>query len=140
MALRMFVSRAAKGARNMVVAFAFVAIAAAGVSAQATGTVTGLVRDGSTLEPLAGAQVSIEGTGIGGLVNNVGRYLLLNVPAGSQTVIVTLIGFSPGEETLTVTSGGTGYDDALESEGLLMQTEVRGRGSTGRDREGLFAR
>lgn len=126
MALRVFVSRAAKSAHNLVVAFAFVAIAAAGVSAQATGTVTGLVRDATTLEPLAGAQVSIEGTGIGGLVNNVGRYLLLNVPAGSQTVIVTLIGFSPGEETLTVTSGGTAtadfglHEQALSLEGVIV--------------------
>ena len=92
MALRTFVMNTVKVARNFAFALAFLVFGAVGVTAQNTGTVTGLVRDATTLAPLAGAQVAVEGTGVGGLVNNVGRFLLLNVPAGTQTVNVTMIG------------------------------------------------
>ena len=101
MALRTFVQSSVKAARNLAIALAFAAFSAVGVAAQNTGTVTGLVRDAASLAPLAGAQVAVEGTGIGGLVNNVGRFLLLNVPAGTQTVNVTVIGYSAGSQTVS---------------------------------------
>jgi TonB-linked SusC/RagA family outer membrane protein len=119
MTLRTFVSRT-------VTALAFTMFSAAGLAAQSTGTITGLVRDGLNLSPLAGAQVSIEGTGIGGLVNNVGRFLLLNVPAGTQTVNVTMIGYGAGTATITVTAGGTAANNfdlrqqALNLEGVIV--------------------
>jgi TonB-linked SusC/RagA family outer membrane protein len=105
---------------------AFAAFGAVGVSAQNTGTVTGLVRDAVSLAPLAGAQVSVDGTGIGGLVNNVGRLLLLNVPAGTQTVSVTMIGYGAVSQTVSVTAGGTASVDfglreqALSLEGVVV--------------------
>jgi len=126
MTLPTFAKRTASAFRNLAIALAFVAFGAVGATAQNTGTVTGLVRDAVSLAPLAGAQVSIEGTGIGGLVNNVGRFLLLNVPAGEQTVNVTLIGYSPGSQTVTVTAGETATVDfrlreqALALEGVIV--------------------
>lgn len=126
MTLRMFAKRTANVFRNLTIALAFVAFGAVGVAAQNTGTVTGLVRDAVSLAPLAGAQVSVEGTGVGGLVNNVGRFLLLNVPAGQQTINVTLIGYSPASQTVTVTAGETATVDfrlreqALSLEGVIV--------------------
>ena len=126
MALRTFVKGSVKAARNLAIALAFAAFGAVGVTAQNTGTVTGMVRDAATLAPLAGAQVSVEGTGVGGLVNNVGRFLLLNVPAGTQTVNVTMIGYSAGSQTVNVTAGGTATLDfelreqALSLEGVIV--------------------
>lgn len=126
MTLRMFAKRTANVFRNLTIALAFVAFGAVGVTAQNTGTVTGLVRDAVSLAPLAGAQVSVEGTGVGGLANNVGRFLLLNVPAGEQTVNVQLIGYSPGTETVTVSAGETATvnfglrEQALSLEGVIV--------------------
>lgn len=126
MTLRTFVTGSVKAARNLAIALAFTVFSAVGVTAQNTGTVTGLVRDAATLAPLAGAQVAIDGTGIGGLVNNVGRFLLLNVPAGTQTVNVTMIGYSAGSQTVNVTAGGTATVDfqlreqALSLEGVVV--------------------
>lgn len=126
MTLRTFAKRTASALRNLTIALAFAAFGAVGVTAQNTGTVTGLVRDAVSLAPLAGAQVSIEGTGVGGLVNNVGRFLLLNVPAGEQTVNVTLIGYSPASQTVTVAAGETATVDfrlreqALSLEGVIV--------------------
>ncbi|MDH3272312.1 MAG: TonB-dependent receptor, partial [Gemmatimonadota bacterium] len=121
-----FVQAATRAARRLAIALAFVAFGAVGATAQNTGTVTGLVRDAVSLAPLAGAQVSIEGTGIGGLANNVGRFLLLNVPAGQHTVNVTLIGYGQASETVTVTAGQTATvnfglrETALALEGVIV--------------------
>ena len=60
--------------------------------------VTGQVTSAQNMRPLEGAQVSIEGTGMGGLANKQGRYLLLNVPAGTYTIRVTMIGFGTSRE------------------------------------------
>ena len=99
---------------------------AGGAQAQNVGTVTGLVRDAVSLTPLAGAQVTIEGTQIGGLANNVGRYLLLNVPVGQQTISVQLIGYGSATQTVSVPTGGnvvadfTLREEALSLEGVVV--------------------
>jgi hypothetical protein len=61
--------------------------------ARAQGSVTGRVVQSETLRPLAGAQVSIPGTGLGALANNEGRFLIVNVPPGSHTVRAQMIGY-----------------------------------------------
>ena len=76
------------------------ALAFAPVSAQ--NTITGTVVDGSTQRPLGGAQVLIEGTELGSLTDNRGRFLILNSPSATVTVRVVLIGYL--EATATVSS------------------------------------
>jgi len=71
------------------------------------GTVTGRVVEANTQRPLAGAQVSIPGTGQGVLASEDGRFLLLNVPAGEATIRVEMIGYARQERTVNVTTGGT---------------------------------
>ena len=72
-----------------------------GASAQAqVGTVTGQVRDASTAQPISSAQVQIVATEQGGLTNANGRFLINNVPAGSQQLRVVVLGF--GEQTVDV--------------------------------------
>ena len=77
----------------------------ASVSAQ-NGSVTGrvLADDGS---PVAGAQVSIQGTGLGGLTNVRGAFLILRVPPGAYTVEVQSIGFETTQASITVVAGQT---------------------------------
>lgn len=66
-------------------------LAVAPVSAQ--NTITGTVVEGTTQRPLPGAQVVIEGTELGGLTDNRGRFLILNAPSGTVTLRVLMIGF-----------------------------------------------
>lgn len=94
-----------------VVAF-LVAAGAAEVEAQ-TGTVTGQIVDAGSQQPLNGAQVLIAGTGIGGITASSGRYTLQNVPAGSQTVEVQLIGYARQSQEITVTAGETTVADFI---------------------------
>lgn len=93
-------------------------------SAQA-GTVQGQVVDASTGQPLPSAQISIEGSGLGGLSNQQGRFLILNVPVGQQTIRAVLIGYTPAQSTVTVTAGGSStVEFQMESSALEMEEIV----------------
>jgi len=74
-------------------------------SAQQTGSVTGSVVDATNQQPLSGAQVSIEGTQRGALSDGRGRFLILQVPTGPQTVRVTYIGYGTQTQEITVGAG-----------------------------------
>ncbi|MEJ2503131.1 MAG: SusC/RagA family TonB-linked outer membrane protein, partial [Gemmatimonadota bacterium] len=89
----------------------FVLGGAVAAHAQESGTVTGQVTDASTGEPLAGVQMQISGTNVGGLTDQNGRYLLTRVPAGQQTVRAVLIGYAQATEAVSVTAGGTAVAD-----------------------------
>jgi hypothetical protein len=88
--------------------------------AQQGGTITGRVVHNQTLRPLAGAQASIPGSGIGALANTDGRFLLVNVPAGERLVRVQIIGYGTQERTVTVVAGQTAAAD------FELQTEALG--------------
>lgn len=57
------------------------------------GTVTGIVVDLATGEPLAHAQVFVEGTGVGTLTGSDGRYSLNRLPSGTHTISVARAGY-----------------------------------------------
>ena len=105
-------------------------------SAQQDGRITGVVRSGDTQRPLSGAQVFIQGTRIGALSNQEGRYLITGVPAGTHEVRVTIIGYTPTGQQVTVAAGQTVTADftlsetAVALEGLVVTgtaREVRAR-------------
>src|SRR5437867_7716350 len=67
------------------------------VSAPRAGTVgklTGLVADAKK-QPLAGVNVILVGVPLGAATDLEGRYVILNVPAGTYSVKVSLIGYNP---------------------------------------------
>jgi len=61
------------------------------VFAQATGKLVGVVTDAKTNEPLAGANVLLEGTVLGAAANADGSFIILNVPVGSYDVSASII-------------------------------------------------
>ncbi|HSM06511.1 MAG TPA: TonB-dependent receptor [Longimicrobiales bacterium] len=83
------------------------------------GQVTGVVRDAATAAPLDGAQVYIEGTGIGSLTNDAGRFLLNNVPVGNRVLTVEILGYATRRQDITVSEG-----TPLSLEITLTQTAV----------------
>ena len=107
---RLTPGRVAAGSAAVLMALA---MGFAPVSAQ--NTITGTVIDGATQRPLAGAQVLVEGTELGGLTDNRGRFLVLNAPSASVTVRVVMIGYQ--EATATATT-----DEAVTIE--LQETAI----------------
>ena len=73
-----------------------VPVAASGQAA--TGRIIGHVVDAGTGRPISGAQISLLGTRLGVLSGVDGRYMLLNVPTGPQTLRIQFIGY--GEKTI----------------------------------------
>lgn len=69
-----------------------------GVQAQSAprpaGRIAGNVVDAQTGRPLSGAQVMVEGTGIGTLTDLDGRYLLVNVPPTTRQVVAQMLGYA----------------------------------------------
>ena len=88
---------------------AVAAVALLGLDApiQAQGAVSGQVVEAQTLEPVSGAQVTIQGTQIGALTDENGRYRITGVPEGQQTVRARLLGYQAATRTVNVTSGET---------------------------------
>lgn len=116
------------GSRPFLAAVAALALwgAGAGVAeAQQTGTVQGVIVDVTTARPLAGAQVVVQGTQLGTIANQQGRYQLVNVPAGTHTLRVELIGYTAATREITVTAGQvTTANFQLEQTAIALQEIV----------------
>ena len=81
-------------------------LAAGTAMAQTTGRITGTVTSGGDSRPVAGAQVIVQGTNIGTLTGDDGRYGL-SVAPGSYRLRVTRIGFAADSaRDVVVTAGG----------------------------------
>ncbi len=94
------------------------------VTAQ-TGTIQGTVVDAATGRVLRSAQVSVEDTGVGGLTNAAGRFLLLNVPVGQRTVEVLMIGYETQQQQVLVSAGQTAtVEFRLESSALELDAVI----------------
>jgi TonB-linked SusC/RagA family outer membrane protein len=104
---------------------------------QEVGTITGQVVDETSTAPLTAVQVYLEGTGIGTLTSANGRYILVNVPAGSYTVIAERIGYGTLRQDVTVQAGGTHQVNfAIVEEPLgLDEIVVTGTAGAARRRE-----
>jgi TonB-linked SusC/RagA family outer membrane protein len=90
----------------MAAAIALVLFTGAGpLWAQATGSVTGVIRSAGTQQPVTAAEVQVVGTTLVGLTNEEGRYLITAVPVGQHTLRVTVLGFSRRESPVTVAAG-----------------------------------
>jgi TonB-linked SusC/RagA family outer membrane protein len=72
-----------------------------------TGIVAGTVIAAVTREPLGGATVQIEGTGLMTQTAANGTFRLVNVPAGARTVSSRILGYGKSSRQVTVIDGAT---------------------------------
>jgi TonB-linked SusC/RagA family outer membrane protein len=70
------------------------------------GSLTGIVRDVGSQQPLSGAEVTIAAVpGLGGRTDAKGRFGIANVPAGQHEVRARMLGYKPASQTVTVRDG-----------------------------------
>lgn len=86
-------------------------IAAASTSAQSptrkpTAVIVGSVSD-STLRPIGGAEVSFAGYNLRTSSDSLGRFQVVNIPAGKFILVVRNIGFAPATEEIAIADGDT---------------------------------
>ena len=105
--------------------------AAPSLNAQQTGTVTGRVTDAQGGAPIASVQIYIEGLNLGALTQQNGRYLLVNVPAGTHTVTAARIGYGTITSEVTVGAGATVVQDIVLTQEALQLQEVIVTGTVG---------
>lgn len=111
--------------------------APAPVAAQDAGRVIGQVVDAGSGAPLASVQVYLEGTGLGTLTRQDGRFIILNVPAGSYEARAERIGLEAGSEQVTVAAGAAvQVSFQLQTQALgLDEIVVTGTAGAARRRE-----
>lgn len=117
-------------------AVTFLAFGALDAQAQ-NGTVAGQVTDATTGGGMPSAQVYLVDTGLGTLTSGNGRYIILNVPAGTYTVRVERLGFATQDASVTVSAGATATQNfTMEPEALgLDEIVVTGTAGAKRRRE-----
>lgn len=92
--------------------------------AQDKGTLTGIVSDEETGEPLFNAGVTIIGSYFGGLTTFSGRYTLNDIPPGDYNIKVQLIGYGTKQiNGITIKAGETTeLDIALSASAEMLNT------------------
>lgn len=86
------------------VGLAFLSTAPLGAQTS-TGTVRGRVTDAATQQPVSGVTLSI---GVRAALSQAdGRYVITNVPAGSDSLRARVIGYAPAAQAVTVAGGDT---------------------------------
>ena len=89
-----------------------------------SGSVKGKITDKSDGEGVFGASVSIAGTTIGTATDMNGNFTLQNVPAKQQKLSISIVGYAPASQLVTVTSGGTAVANFQIGQTTDMASEV----------------
>ena len=96
-----------------------------------TGKVAGRVIDAVTKEPIAGANIILEGTMRGASTDVDGEYYIINIPVGRYTVIVSYVGYQsikhPNVKILLDQTTKLNFqlsEDISESETILVTAET----------------
>jgi TonB-linked SusC/RagA family outer membrane protein len=92
---------------------------------QAQGSIAGRVAESRATQPIAGATLEVEGTGLGAITDDQGRYRIANVPAGSYTLIARRIGYAPSQlQVAVVNQRPTTVDFTLQTSAIGLDRIV----------------
>ena len=102
-------------------------LAGGSVFAAVTGSLTGIVTDAATSEPVPGVSVSVSGTNLGAVTDENGKYRIINVPVGTYTLAFTAVGFGRVEVANVSVSAdlATYIDQTISSEAADLNKTIR---------------
>ena len=104
------------------------------LSAAAQGTLEGTIRNAATGGPLAGAQVAISALSLGGIAGENGQFEVSDIPPGTHTVEVHLIGYATVTREVTISAGEHTHLDVELSETAVALEGLVAVGSRARPR------
>jgi TonB-linked SusC/RagA family outer membrane protein len=109
-----------------VLTFGLLAAVPVSSAAQQGGSVTGVITNKQTDQPISGAQVFLQNTRYGALTDQAGRFAILNVPTGTYNATAQFIGFAEARQANVVVRAGaaTQVSFALEPTVLPLQELV----------------
>lgn len=98
-------------------------LAFAQTSKAQTGTIKGKIFDAKTNEPLIGASVLVTGTAIGAAADLDGNFVILNVPAGKQTLTASYVSYQSMTKSDVVMKNGQvlEIDFAMNADDFLLK-------------------
>ncbi len=88
------------------------------------GTVKGTITDRTDGEAVVGASVMLENTTFGAATDLDGNYTIQNVPAGTYTMRVSSVGYSPYSRSVTVAAGQTITISPQLGQTTVMASEI----------------
>jgi TonB-linked SusC/RagA family outer membrane protein len=71
------------------------------------GIIVGRVTDARTGDAVGGASLQVEGTRLGAVTGQDGRYRIAGVPSGTRSILVLRLGYSSNRQAVTVAAGAT---------------------------------
>lgn len=102
-------------------------LAGGSVFAAVTGSLTGIVTDAATSEPVPGVSVSVAGTNLGAVTDENGKYRIINVPVGTYTLAFSAVGYGKVEVGNVSVSAdlATYIDQTVSSEAADLNKTIR---------------
>lgn len=105
------------------------------LQAQESGSIRGTITDSATGEHLIGVNIVIEGKNIGTASGLSGEYVLRGIPAGTQTLLASYIGYERVEKEVEITAGETieldfeMREQTAQGAELIVSAQARGQRS-----------
>ncbi len=103
------------------------------VLAQGTGAIKGKVLDKATKEALAGANVILNRTNLGAATDLDGNFIIRNVPAGKQKLIISYIGYNSDSIEVNFIANRTIEEDfyltlnVVEGQTVIVTSQAQGQ-------------
>ncbi len=111
--------------KKLMCALAFLSMSLLQASfAQGVGTIKGVVFDKTSKDRLPGANIVVKGTSVGTTTNLNGEYVIRNAPTGSQTVLVSYIGYTSISVVVNIPDGVNVNQDFALAPTTIQGAEV----------------
>jgi len=110
--------------RTVVVAAALLAACTSTLSAAPVGSIAGVVIDGGTRTPMAGANIIVADTDLGAAADVDGRFRITDVPTGIYAVEASMIGYTPQAKTSVVVEPNRSTDLVFKLDPSLIEMAV----------------
>ena len=104
------------------------------VLAQKNATISGVVTDASTGDPMYSATVYLAGTGIGAVTDMNGKYSIKEIPPGDYTLTIEYLGYEDFKKPIKVAAGKQyveniklHYSGGINLEGVTITAQAEGQ-------------